>query len=185
MHSSRLRLSFRECRLRRGGAARQHRLHRAVARSDPRHGPQGPRQGADGEGRRAGGAGLSRRPADASLPQAQGLRDRLSRPDQGGGRGRRPWHAPGRQACRIRRRPRRRHPRGGIGVRRPAGAAREIHRIAAPYRNPGLRRWRRAGDSPQRARLFDPAPPSEGDRGIPGARNDHRVASRDGARGRR
>ena len=73
----------------------RHRLRRPAAGGDPRHGAEGPRQGADGEGRRAGGARLSRRAAGAEIPQAEGLRDRLSGADQGGGRRRRQGHARG------------------------------------------------------------------------------------------
>ena len=50
-------------RFRRGLRDGRHRLRRAAAGGDPRHGPQGRRQGADGEGRRAGRARLSRRRA--------------------------------------------------------------------------------------------------------------------------
>ena len=46
MHPSRLRVPVGERRLRGSGAARRHRLRRAVARRDPRDGPQGSRQGA-------------------------------------------------------------------------------------------------------------------------------------------
>ena len=41
---------------------RRHRLRRPAALGDPGHGAEGCRQGAGREGRRAGGAGLSRRP---------------------------------------------------------------------------------------------------------------------------
>ena len=62
-------------------------------------------------------------------------------------------------------------------VRRRAGADREIHRLAPPYRIAGVRR-RAWGLRPSlRARLLGPAPPSEGDRGMPGpgtARGDAR-----------
>ena len=63
LHPSGLRLPLRERGLRRGLRASRHRLRRAAAGRDPRHGAEGPRQGADGEGRRAGRARLSRRQA--------------------------------------------------------------------------------------------------------------------------
>ena len=63
MHPSRLWLPVGERRLRAGLPRRRHRLRRPAARRDPRHGAQGPRQGADGKSRRAGGAGLPRRDA--------------------------------------------------------------------------------------------------------------------------
>ena len=104
MPASRLRLPQRERRLRRSLRARGRRLRRAAARGDARDGPEERRQGADGEGRRARRARLSRRQPDAEVPEGEGLRDRLSRADQGDRRRRRARHAPGRRACRFRRR---------------------------------------------------------------------------------
>ena len=98
LHPSGLRLPGGERRVRGGLRGGRHRVRRAAARRDPRHGAEGPRQGADGEGGRAGRAGLSRRAAGCRVPQAQGLRDRLSGADQGGGGRRRQGHAPRRQA---------------------------------------------------------------------------------------
>ena len=63
LHPSGLRLSGRERRIRGGLRRRRHRLRRPAAVGDPRHGAEGPRQGADGESRRAGRARLSRRTA--------------------------------------------------------------------------------------------------------------------------
>ena len=88
----------------RGG---RHRLRRAAGLRHPRHGAEGRRQGAGPEGRRAGGAGLPRRQPGARLPAPEGLRDRLSRADQGGRRRRRQGHAAGRQGRRFRGRARR------------------------------------------------------------------------------
>ena len=147
-------------------------LHRPVGRRDPRHGAEGRRQAADGEGRRAGGARLSRRGPGAGAARRQGARDRLSGADQGARRRRRQGHAPGRAIrdefaealagarreakARLRRRPR---------------AGREICRQAAPYRGPGVRRQSRQRRASVRARLLGAAPPPEGDRG--GARPRH------------
>ena len=50
------------------------RLRRPAAGRDPRHGPEGPRQGADGEGRRRGGARLSRRRSVAGASREGGRR---------------------------------------------------------------------------------------------------------------
>ena len=133
-------------------------------------GLEGSRQGADGEGRRAGRARLSRRAAGAGVPQAEGLRDRLSGADQGGRRRRRQGHAPRRQARRFRRGARGRAARGQKLVRRRAGADREICLGAAPHRIAGVCRRARQRHPSQRARLFVAAPPSEGDRGGAGAR---------------
>ena len=107
LHPSRLRLPLGERRFRASLPRCRHRFRRAAAGGDPRHGPQEQRQGADGEGRRAGGARLSRRSAGAEIPQGESLRDRLSGADQGGGRRRRQGHAPGRPPRRLRRRARR------------------------------------------------------------------------------
>ena len=184
MHSSGLRLSVRERRVRRGLRQGRHRLRRAAAVGDPRHGTEGQRQGADGEGRRAGRAGLSRRAPGAGVPQAEGLRDRLSGADQGGRRRRRQGHAPRRQARRVRGGARSRAARGEQLVRRRARADREICRRAAPYRNAGVCRRARQRHPSQRARLFVAAPPSEGDRGGAGARHDARSCARRWARPR-
>ena len=183
MHPSGLRLSVRECRIRRGLRRGRHRLRRPAAVGDPRHGAEGPRQGADGEGRRAGRAGLSRRAAGAGVPQAEGLRDRLSGADQGGRRRRRQGHAARRQARRLRGCAGGRAARGQKLVRRRARADREIRRRAAPHRDAGVRRRARQRDPSQRARLLAAAPPSEGDRGGAGAGHERGAARRDG-RGR-
>ena len=49
--------------------------------------------------------------------------------------------------------------------RRRARLHREIYRGAAAHRNPGARRQARQHRASRRARMLDPAPPSEGDRG--------------------
>ena len=81
------------------------------------------------------------------VPQGEGLRDRLSRADQGGRRRRRPRHAAGRRPRRVRAGARGGGARSGERLRRPAGADREIRRRAAPYRGPGVRRPRTAMSS--------------------------------------
>ena len=63
LHPSRLRLPLGERRLRPGLHRCRHRLRRAAACGDPRHGAERPRQGADGKSRRARGARLPRRDA--------------------------------------------------------------------------------------------------------------------------
>ena len=69
--------------------------------------------------------------------------------------------------------------------RRRSRADREVPDAAAPYRNPGLRRraWRLRLSV--RARLLDPAPPPEGDRGSAGAEHGPGAAQGDGRGGRR
>ena len=94
---SRLRLPVGKPRFRRPGDGGGAGLHRPVGGVDPRHGAEGRRQAADGKGRRAGGARLSRRGAGAGAARHQGARDRLSRADQGARRRRRQGHAPRRR----------------------------------------------------------------------------------------
>ena len=109
---------------------------------------------------------------------------RLSRADQGVGRRRRQGHARGRGGGEVRRRAGRRQARGQGVVRRRSRAGREVPDAAAPHRDPGLRRQPRQLPLPVRARLLDPAPPSEGDRGGAGAQHGPGAAQGDG-RGRR
>ena len=94
---SRLRLPVRERAFRRGLRARGHRLHRPAAGGDPRDGLEGRGQGADGEGRRAAGARLSRRRPGSGAARSEAADDRLSGADQGQRGRRRQGHAPGRQ----------------------------------------------------------------------------------------
>ena len=53
---------------------------------------------------------------------------------------------------------------GGVVLRRRSRLHREIHRQSAPHRNSGARRQARQCHSPERARMLDSAPQSEGDR---------------------
>ena len=121
------------------------------------------------EGRRPG-QGLdrarpSRRDRERGRGHADRRGDRLSGDDQGVRRRRRQGHA-----HRLRQvggdgglRPR---PLGGkVLVRRRPGVHREVHRQPAPYRNPGAGRQARQRHPSRRARVLDPAPQSEGDRG--------------------
>src|SRR5271154_1533419 len=169
MPASRLRLPQRERGLRRSLCGRGRRLRRAAAGPDACDGAQELRQGADAEGRRTRGSRLSRRQPEPKIPEGEGLRTRLSRADQGDRRRRRPGHAPNRRARRFRRRLRGGDARGARGVRRSARADREIHPAPTPYRSAGVRRPAWPGRAPLRARLLVAAPPSEGDRGEPGA----------------
>ena len=162
-----------------------HRLHRPAARGHPRHGLQERSQEDHGEGRGAAGAGLSRRRPVARAARQGGRAHRLSRADQGLGRRRRQGHARGRGGGEVRRRAGRRQARGQGVVRRRSRAGREVPDAAAPHRDPGLRRQPRQLPLPVRARLLDPAPPSEGDRGGAGARHGSGAAQGDGRGGRR
>ena len=71
---SRLRLPVRERRLRRRLRAAGHRLHRPARRGDPRDGLEGRGQDADGAGRRAARARLSRRRPGPGVARARGRR---------------------------------------------------------------------------------------------------------------
>jgi propionyl-CoA carboxylase alpha chain len=99
----------------------------------------------------------------------------------GGGKGMRiaPFEIRGRR--RASRSPR----RGQVLVRRRPRLHREIHRRSAPHRDPGARRQARQRDLSRRARMLDPAPQPEGDRGgaVAAARRDH--APQDGRAGGR
>jgi len=92
--------------------------------------------------------------------------DRLPGDDQGLGRRRRQGHAhrpfdaaeakEGFDRCSR---------RGGLVLRRRPRLHREVHRRAAPHRDPGARRQARQRRLPRRARMLDPAPQPEGRRG--------------------
>ena len=85
----------------------------------------------------------------------------------------------------VRRRAGRRQARGQGLVRRRSRAGREVPDAAAPYRDPGLRRQPRQLPLSLRARLLDPAPPPEGDRGGAGAQHGSGAAQGDGRGGGR
>ena len=74
--------------------------------------------------------------------------------------------------------------RGEERVRRRHGLPREGDRAAAPHRDPGVRRHARQRRPPLRARLLDPAPPPEGDRGGAVAGRRRRAARAAWARSR-
>ena len=142
---SRLRLPVGECRLRRGLRRGRARLHRPAAGGDPRDGLEGGGQGADGAGRRAAGARLSRRRPGrrrccATRPSAIGYPGA----DQGVGRRRRQGHAASSTsaaefAAALAGAKREAHRR----VRRRPRADRALPDAAAPHRDPGLRRHAR------------------------------------------
>ena len=137
---SRLRLPLRERGLRRSLRRRRHRLHRPAGRGDPRHGLEVGGQDADGQGRRAAHARLSRRRPGPGAARARGRQDRLSGADQGQRRRRRQGHAARRQGRGLRRRARLVPARGEERVRRRPRPRRAVRAEAAPHRDPGLRR---------------------------------------------
>ena len=97
-------------------------------------------------------------------------RDRLSGRGQGGGRRRRQGLPGGADRGRARGRVRGLEPRRREVLLRPDRLPGALPARPAPRRGPGARRPPRQRDPPRRARLLDPAPPPEGDRGVPGAR---------------
>ncbi len=75
--------------------------------------------------------------------------------------------------------------RGEVVVRRRSRLRREIHRQSPPYRNPGAGRQARQRHLSRRARMLDPAPQSEGDRGGALAAAGRGDAAQDGRAGGR
>ena len=69
--------------------------------------------------------------------------------------------------------------RGQGGLRRRHRLSGEGDRAAAPHRDPGVRRRARQRGPPLRARLLDPAPPPEGDRGVAVAGGRRRDCARE------
>ena len=112
-------------------------------------------------------------------------RDRPARHDQGERRRRRQGHAPGAQRGRDRAGDRARARRGALVLRRRRALRREVRRAAAPHRDPGAGGPARQRRAPVRARVLDPAPPPEGDRGGAGQRHLARAARADGRGGGR
>ena len=163
---SRLRLPGRERRLRR--AVRRRRPRASSGRRSTRSGRWAARSRRSAIMTAAGvpvvpgvsGAGLD----DAALIAAA-TRDRAPAADQGVGRRRRQGHAPRARRGGARRGAGGGAARGAARVRRRHAAARALLRRAAPHRDPDLRRHARHGRASLRARVLDPAPLSEGDRG--------------------
>ena len=184
--SSGLWLPLRARRLCRGAGRRRHRFHRAQSRAPSRRWAT-----RSNRRKRRRAAGVSTVPGhlgvidDADEAVQIAARDRLSGDDQGFGRRRRQGHAgrPFRRRGSRRLRPR---PLGGPSVvRRRPDLHREIHRRSAPYRDPGAGRQARQRHPSRRARMLDPAPEPEGDRGGALAIARPRDPGADGRRGGR
>ena len=165
----------------------RHRLHRPQGEVDRGDGRQDRLEEARARGERQHDPGLHERDRDRGRGGGDRARDRLPGDDQGE-RGRR-RQGPARRA--RRRRGARGLPelpqRGQGVVRRRSRVHREVHRGAAPHRDPGARRRARQHRLPGGARVLDPAPPPEGDRGgalaVP-RRRDAQVDGRAGGRAR-
>ena len=125
--------------------------------------------------------------AATTLEEARAAADEVGYPvllkAVGGRRGK--GHAPRSRARRARGRVPDRRGRGAGRVRRPGALHREGDRPGAARRDPGARGRAGRRPHPRRARVLDPAPAPEADRGVAVARRSTpRRASRDGGRGR-
>ena len=160
-----LRLPRRERRLRRGARGRGNRLHRPAGRGDSRHGRQARGQAPRGGGRRQHRPGPSRGDRRSRPRRPHRGRHRLPGDGQGGGGRRRQGHADRARRAGPARGHRARAERGALVLRRRPGVPREVRARAAPHRDPGAGRWPGQRRPSRRARVLDPAPPSEGDRG--------------------
>ena len=166
----RLRVPGRERRVRRRLRGGRGRVHRPAGERDRGDGVEDPRARADVRGRRADRPGDDRRRSRASptrKKQAEG--DRLPGRLQGRRRRRRQGLSRRRLRGRARGRVRGGRARGREVLLRPHRLPRALPRGPAPRRGPGARRLARQRDPPRRARLLDPAPPPEADRGGAGA----------------
>ena len=163
---SRLRLPRRERRLRPRLRRGRDRLHRPAAGGDRGDGLEDAGARDHGRGRGADRARRDRAAPRTSTRRAQqaeeaGYPVACKAAGGGGGKGFRVAMTPDDLAGGLRGR----RPRGREVLLRLARLRRALPRGPAPRRGPGARRLARQRDPPRRARLLDPAPPPEGDRG--------------------
>ena len=164
---SRLRLPLRELALRQGVRGGGPRLHRPAVARDPADGRQGRRPPADGRGRgarrcRAATGRWTPSTGPAVVAARVGYPVILKAAAGGGGIG----MVKVERGRRARARPSPPPQRRAAGGLRLGGALRRaLPRSAAARRGAGLRRRARAGRAPARARVLDPAPTPEADRG--------------------
>ena len=177
-----LRLPRREPRVRRGVCRQRARLRRAARGRDGDDGRQDLREAGDARRRRPDRArdrGRDVRRGGARGGGGDRLSVLLKATAGGGGKGMR--------LVRRRRRARRRvqhgRERSRRGVRRSDDVRREGARSRAPRRDPGDLRPLRQRPDAWRARVLDPAPPPEADRGVAVAGAHARDARGDGGRG--
>ena len=177
-----LRVPLREPGLRARLHGERPRLRRPAGRGDGEDGRQGAREGRDARGRRAARPRYRGRGEPGRDPGRR-RRARLSRAAEGDRRRRRQGHARRHVSGRPRSGVRGRERRGRGGLRRRLAVPRAGARARAPRRDPGA--LRRAGRRahPRRARVLDPAPPPEADRGVALARAHTGDARGDGGVG--
>ncbi len=180
---SRLRLPVRERRLRPRVRGERPRLHRTARGRDGAHGRQGAGEGGDARRRRPA---RPRHRRNREPPRGTARRGgaRLSRAPEGGGGRRRPRHAPRCRPGGDRRRVLARLERSGGRLRRRHALCREGDHAGAARRDPGDLRHVRQRPDLRRARVLDPAPSPEADRGVAVAGARPGAARGDGARRR-
>ena len=162
----------------------RHRLHRPEGPRDRRRwATRSPRRSSRWRRRSARSPATTSAIADAERGGRDRQRHRLSGDDQGLRRRRRQGPARRVRRRRVPRGLRLLPQRGEERVRRRPGVHREVHRGAAPHRDPGAGRRPRQHRVPEGARVLDPAPPPEGDRGGAVAVPRRRDAQRDGRAG--
>ena len=176
---SRLRLPGRERRLRARLRGRRRRVHRPAAGGDRGDGLEDPRPRDDARRRRADRARHDGAGRVAGRGRRRGRRDRLPGRAEGGRRRRRQGLPRRARSGRDREGLRGRFRRGRAVLRRPDGLRRALPGGPAPRRGPDPRRRPRHRRPPRRARLLDPAPPPEADRGVPRAGHLRRAARAD------
>ena len=144
---------------------RRDRVHRPRPRGDRGDGRQDRLEAAGARGRRDDRARPSRCDRRSRHRRRDRPRHRLPGHAQGVGGRRRQGHAHRARRRRAARGLARRRERGARQFRRRPHLYREIYRGAAAHRDPGARRQARQHRASRRARMLDPAPPSEGHRG--------------------
>ena len=155
----------RERGLRPARGGRGHHLHRPQALFDRGHGRQDRLQEAGQGGQGQHHSRLERRDRDRGARRRDRQGHRLPGDDQGQRRRRRQGPARGLQRQGSLRGLHLLPQRGAQQLRRRPRLHREVRRGAAPHRDPGAGRQPRQRHLPERARMLDPAPPPEGDRG--------------------
>ena len=176
----RLRLPGRERRVRARARGRRDHVHRAAGVGDRRDGLEDAGARADAGRRRADRARHDRAGRDgrgraARIAEDIGYPIAVKAAGGGGGKGFRVALEPDELAGGVRGR----RARGREVLLRRDRLPRALPARPAPRRGAGAGRRARQRRPPRRARLLDPAPPPEADRGVPGAARRRRAARAD------